>query len=195
MSGLPDAQEGESEGEVTALLAASARGEPDALDRLMPLVYDSLRAIAHRRLRSARPEHTLNTTAIVHEAYLKLVHQTGASWRNRAQFFAFAGRVIRNLLIDYGRERRAAKRGGGAILLPLDDQLAGAPERTVELLALDEALTRLGQSDPRLERLVEHRFFGGLTMEETAEAMGVSVTTAERDWRRARAYLFAALTA
>jgi RNA polymerase sigma factor (TIGR02999 family) len=193
MSGLPDAQEGE--GEVTALLAASARGESDALDRLMPLVYDSLRAIAHRRLRAARPEHTLNTTAIVHEAYLKLVHQTGASWRNRAQFFAFAGRVIRNLLIDYGRERRAAKRGGGAILLPLDDQLAGAPERTVELLALDEALTRLGQSDQRLERLVEYRFFGGLTMEETAEAMGVSVTTAERDWRRARAYLFAALTA
>jgi RNA polymerase sigma factor (TIGR02999 family) len=160
------------------------------MDRLIPLVYDSLRAIAHRR---SGAENTLNTTAIVHEAYLKLVDQDGVSWRDRAHFFAFAGRVIRNLLIDYGRERRAEKRGGGAILVPLDEQLAGASERTVELLALDEALTRLGRSDPRLERLVEYRFFGGLTMEETAEMLGVSVTTAERDWRRARAYLFAAL--
>ena len=160
------------------------------MDRLMPLVYDNLRAIAHRRLGS---EHTLNTTAIVHEAYIKLVDQTAASWRDRAHFFAFAGRVIRNLLIDYGRERRAQKRGGGAILLPLDDQLVGAPERTVELLALDQALTRLGRHDPRLERLVECRFFGGMTMEETAEMLGVSVTTAERDWRRARAYLLAEL--
>ena len=181
-------------GEITELLDACSNGERDALDRLRPLVYDDLRAIAHRRLRLERADHTLNTTAIVHEAYLKLVDQSTATWRDRAHFFAVSARVIRNLLIDYARERKAAKRGGDAIRLPLDEKLAGRTPRTVELLALDEALTALGRHDERLERVVEYRFFGGMTMEETAETLGVSLSTAERHWRRARAYLYEALS-
>ena len=183
----------DTRGEITALPAASAGGDRGAFDRLVPLIYDGLRAIAHRQLRRQPRHPTLDTTAIVHEAYLKLVEQSGAAWTDRTQFFAFSARVIRNLLIDYGRERNARKRGGEAIHLPLDDELAGAPGRTVELLALDEALTELGRMDERLERLVECRFFGGMSMEETAEAMAVSLSTAERDWRRARAYLYTAL--
>jgi RNA polymerase sigma factor (TIGR02999 family) len=183
-----------SRGEITALLDACSRGERDALDRLIPLVYDDLRAIAHGRLVLERPDHTLNTTAIVNEAYLRLVDQATASWRDRAHFFAVSARVIRNLLIDYARERNAAKRGGGAIRLPLDERLAGASPRTIELLALDEALTALGRMDEHLERVVECRFFGGMTMKETAETLGVSLSTVERDWRKARAYLYETLT-
>lgn len=181
------------QGEITELLEACSSGERDAFDRLMPLVYDDLRAIAHRRLGLERSDHTLNTTAIVHEAYLKLVDQATATWRDRAHFFAVSARVIRNLLIDYARERKAIKRGGEAFRLPLDERLAGEPPRTVELLALDEALTALGRHDERLERVVECRFFGGMSMKETAETLGVSLSTAERDWRRARAYLYEAL--
>lgn len=181
-------------GEITGLLEACSNGEPDALDRLMPLVYDDLRAIAHRRLQFERADHTLNTTAVVHEAYLKLVDQATATWRDRAHFFAVSARVIRNLLIDYARERKAAKRGGDAILIPLDDELAGQASRTVELLELDEALTALGRHSQRLERVVECRFFGGMSMKETAEALGVSLSTTERDWRRARAHLYNALS-
>lgn len=177
-------------GEITQLLDAYSSGERDALDRLMPLVYDDLRAIAHRRLGLERPGHTLNTTAIVHEAYVKLVDQATATWRDRAHFFAVSARVIRNLLIDYARERKAAKRGGDAIRLPLNEQLAGERPRTIELLALDEALTALGRRDERLERVVECRFFGGMSMKETAETLGISLSTAERDWRKARAYLY-----
>lgn len=180
--------------EITLLLQACSSGESAAFDRLVPLVYDDLRAIAHRRLTAERPDHTLNTTAIVHEAYIKLVDQATATWRDRAHFFAVAARVIRHLLIDYARERGAAKRGGGAIRLPLDEQLHGEEPLLVDLLALDEALTGLGERDERLERLVECRFFGGMSMKETAETMGTSLRTAERDWRRARAYLYHALS-
>jgi len=190
----PDPPSAGSAREITELLAACSGGDRDALDRLLPLVYDDLRAIAHGRLRLERSDHTLNTTDVVHEAYLKLVDQATATWRDRAHFFAVSARVIRNLLIDYARERKAAKRGGGAILLPLDEQLAGRTPRTVELLALDEALTALGRHDERLERVVECRFFGGMSMKETAETLGVSLSTAERDWRRARAYLYEALS-
>jgi RNA polymerase sigma factor (TIGR02999 family) len=189
----PDAVAG-PDGEVTRLLQACSNGERGALDRLMPLVYDDLRAIAHQRLLRERPDHTLNTTAVVHEAYLRLVDQATATWRDRAHFFAVSARVIRNLLVDHARERAAAKRGGEAILLPLDEELAGEPPHTVELLALDEALTALGRHDERLERVVECRFFGGMNMKETAETLGLSLTTTERDWRRARAYLYDALT-
>jgi RNA polymerase sigma factor (TIGR02999 family) len=181
-------------GDITSLLQACSSGSDDAFDRLIPLVYDDLRAIAHRRLRLERADHTLNTTAVVHEAYLKLVDQASATWRDRAHFYAVSARVIRHLLIDYARERKAVKRGGGSILLPLDEQLAGEPPRTIELLALDEALAELGRKDERLEHLVECRFFGGMTMQDTAETLGVSLSTAERDWRRARAYLFDALS-
>lgn len=190
----PESDPAEPRGEITALLEACSRGEPDAFDRLIPLVYDDLRAIAHGRLAMERSDHTLSTTAIVHEAYMKLVDQSAASWEDRAHFFALSAKVIRNLLIDYARERKAAKRGGGAIRLPLSEELAGREPRTVELLALDEALTALGQHDSRLEQVVECRFFGGMTMKETAETLGVSVSTAARDWRRARAYLYRALT-
>ena len=180
--------------DITELLFACSRGESDAMDRLIPLVYDDLREIARRRLAGERSDHTLNTTALVHEAYVKLVDQSAAGWNDRAHFFAVSARVIRNLLIDYARERRAAKRGGGAIHLPLDDRIEGRDPRTIELLALDEALTALGRHDGRLERVVECRFFGDMSMEETAATLGVSVSTARRDWLRARAYLYRTLT-
>jgi RNA polymerase sigma factor (TIGR02999 family) len=181
---------------VSRLLADCARGEGEAFGQLMVEVYDDLRRIAHRRLAEEREGHTLSTTALVHEAYLQLVSQATASWRDRAHFFAVAARVIRHVLIDYGRARNAEKRGGGAIHVPLDmppDGVEGEAPRTVELLALDEALQELWRRDPRLERVVECRFFGGMTMQDTAEALGVSLRTAERDWTRAKAYLFHAL--
>jgi RNA polymerase sigma factor (TIGR02999 family) len=180
--------------DITELLRACSSGERGAFDRLIPLVYDDLRAIARQRLTAERAEYTLDTTGIVHEAYLRLVHQATATWRDRAHFFAISSKVIRNLLIDRARERLAAKRGGGAIHVPLADELNGSEPRTIDLLALDEALGRLGAMDERLERVVECRFFGGLSMEETAEALGTSLRTTERDWRRARAYLYQALS-
>jgi RNA polymerase sigma factor (TIGR02999 family) len=195
MSGKSDPHPAASpHGEITQLLEACSSGERDAFDRLIPLVYGDLRAIAHLRLVSERPDHTLNTTAIVHEAYVKLVDQATATWRDRAHFFAVAARVMRHILIDYARERTAEKRGGGALHLPLDEDLAGEEPRMVELLALDEALSRLGQKDARLERVVECRFFGGMSMQETAETLGSSLRTTERDWKRARAYLYQALS-
>lgn len=184
----------EAKGSITELLHACSAGDPEALDRLIQLVYDDLRAIARRRLAGERAGHTLDTTAIVHEAYLKLVDQATVDWRDRAHFFAVSARVIRNLLIDYARERNATKRGGGAIHLPLDEGMDGREPRTIELLALDEALTELGRHDERLERVIECRFFAGMTMQETADSLDVSLSTARRDWLRARAYLYRALT-
>jgi RNA polymerase sigma factor (TIGR02999 family) len=180
--------------EITELLQACSNGEREAFDRLIPLVYDDLRAIAHQRLGSERPDHTLSTTGIVHEAYLRLVDQVTATWRDRAHFFAVSSKVIRNLLIDHARERKAAKRGGGAIHVPFTDEVSSDEPRTFDLLALDEALARLGEMDERLERVIECRFFGGLSMPETAEALGTPLRTIERDWRRARAYLYRALS-
>jgi RNA polymerase sigma factor (TIGR02999 family) len=180
--------------DITGLLRACSNGDTGAFDRLIPLVYDDLRVIARHRLSAERADHTLDTTGIVHEAYLRLVHQASATWRDRAHFFAISSKVIRNLLIDHARERRAKKRGGGAIHVPLADELNGDEPRTIDLLALDEALAKLGEMDDRLERVVECRFFGGLSMQETAEALGTSLRTVERDWRRARAYLFEALS-
>lgn len=164
------------------------------MDELIPLVYDDLKKIARQRLAGERAGHTLGTTAVVHEAYVKLVDQSAAGWRDRAHFFAASARIIRNLLVDYARERKAAKRGGGAIHLPLDEGIDGREPRTIELLALHEALTALGAHDERMERVVECRFFAGMTMAETAEILGVSRSTARRDWLRARAYLYRALT-
>lgn len=180
--------------DITELLRACADGEADAFDRLIPLVYDDLRAIARQRLAREPSTPTLDTTELVHEAYLRLVHQATATWRDRAHFFAISSKVIRNLLIDRARERLALKRGGGAIHVPLVEEVQGRASKTIDLLALDEALTRLGEMDERLERVVECRFFGGLSMPETAEALGSSLRTVERDWRRARAYLFQALS-
>lgn len=184
---------------VTQLLMECAGGNREAFDRLMPLVYDDLRGIAHRRLAQERPDHTLSTHALVHEAYLRLVDHATLSWRDRAHFFAMSATVIRRILVDYARVKRAQKRGGSAILIPLREEMdgaaseAGADER-VELLALDAALEELGKHDARLRRVVECRFFGGMSVRDTAEALGISHRTAERDWTRAKAYLYRALS-
>jgi len=180
--------------DITELLRACSDGETGAFDRLIPLVYDDLRAIARQRLSMEPATPTLDTTDVVHEAYLRLVPQATATWRDRAHFFAISSKVIRHLLIDRARERLALKRGGGAIHVPLADELNGEEPRTIDLLALDEALSGLGEMDERLERVVECRFFGGLSMPDTAEALGRSLRSVERDWRRARAYLFRALS-
>lgn len=187
--------EGEGEeGQLTRLLASCSAGDEEAFDRLIPLVYADLRGIAHRRLRSERAGHTLDTTAVVHEAYLQLVNQVTATWRDRAHFFAVASRVIRHVLIDYARRRDAQKRGGGRLQVPLREGMTGEEPRTVDLLAMDEALSELAEHDERMARVVECRFFGGMSMAETAAAVGVSQRTAERDWTRARAHLYRTLS-
>lgn len=180
-------------GEITRLLHRSAEGDREAFHRLIPLVYSDLKGIAHRRLGGSSGTRTLDTTALVHEAYLQLVPQATASWRDRAHFFAVAATVIRHVLIDYLRKTGADKRGGSAIHVPLHEELAGEEGRMVDLLALDEALEALAEKDARLRDVVECRFFAGMTMKETAEALDVSKRTAERDWTRARTYLYQAL--
>lgn len=181
-------------GEITLLLQRSTGGDRDAFHELIPLVYSDLKGIARRRLSGERSGHTLSATAIVHEAFLNLVPQADATWRDRAHFFAVAARVIRHVLIDHARHRGAEKRGGSRIRVPLREDLDGGKQvPTVDLLALDAALEALAERDPKLRDVVECRFFAGLTMEETAEAMGVSKRTAERIWTRARTYLYQAL--
>jgi RNA polymerase sigma factor (TIGR02999 family) len=189
-----DGNEPATQHSITALLGACADGEADAFDRLMPLVYNDLRRMAHNQLRRERAEHTLATTDVVHEAYLLLVDQENSSWRDRAHFFAVASRVMRHILVDYARERGAQKRGGGAIRVPLSEELDGQESKTVGLLELHDALAALGQNDAHLERIVEYRFFGGMSMEDTAEALKTPLRTVERDWARARAYLFQQLS-
>jgi RNA polymerase sigma factor (TIGR02999 family) len=182
-------------GEITGILARCASGDRAAFDRLVPLVYEDLRRIAHRRLRAERTDHTLDTTALVHEAYLELVDQATATWNDRAHFFAVAARVIRNVLVDYARRQGAAKRGGDRLRVPLgpDSVVTEGEAGTVELVDLDRALTELGARDPELERVVECRFFAGMTVPETAEALGYSERTVARNWTRAKAWLFEAL--
>ena len=185
-------------GEITGLLAASRQGDGDATHRLMTLVYDELRAMARRQLRHRRPGQTITTTALVHEAYLKLIDQHGATWQDRSHFFAVASLAMRHILVDSARRRVAKKRGGEDVRVALDEFRASGDEadpeaRAVEILAVDRALTSLAELDGRLSRLVELRFFAGLTEEETAEVMGTSERTVRRDWRKARAFLFQAL--
>lgn len=181
------------EPEVSRLLSRCASGDPRAADDLFTFVYDDLRTIAHRHLRGEVGGHTLNTTALVHEAYLALADETAAGWRNRAHFLAVSSRAMRHILIDYARARLSAKRGGAAIRVPLREDLTladGDDSGGIDLLALDEALVELAEHDERLCRVVECRFFGGMSVAETAEALGVGVRTVERDWTRAKAYLF-----
>lgn len=185
------AETGHDESDITGLLLAWRAGDRSALDRLFPLVYDELRRIAHRQLGRERSDHTLGTTALVHEGYLRLVDQTRARWEDRAHFFAVAARAMRRILVDYARRHRAAKRGGARV--SLDDATLLADERADTLVALDEALTRLTDVDERLGRVVECRFFGGLTEEETAEALGVTARTVRRDWVKAKGWLYHAL--
>ena len=185
----------DEEQEIAAALAALRAGAPDAMDRLLPLVYGELRRMAHRQLGAERAGHTLSTTAVVHEAYLRLAGQRDAAWADRAHFFALAARVMRRVLTDYARRHRAARRGGpGAGRVALEEADAAgvlvAAERAAELLALDEALDRLARSDERLAQVVECRVYGGLSAAETAEALGSSLRTVEREWALAKGWLY-----
>lgn len=174
---------------ITHLLKEWSDGDERALDRLTPLVYEELRQQAARYLRRERPGHTLQTTALIHEAYLRLIDAKDVQWQSRAHFFAIAANLMRRILVDHSRRRDAEKRGGSHIRLTLDEALAGAKETDVDVLAIDEALNRLATVDPQQARVVELRFFSGLTVEETAEALGVSPKTVKRDWSVARAWL------
>jgi RNA polymerase sigma factor (TIGR02999 family) len=184
----------EHQRDLTEVLGQMRAGEPGAADRLVPLVYGELHRMAHRRLADEPTGHTLSTTALVHEAYLKLVDQARAGWEDRAHFFAVAARAMRQILVDYARRHHAARRGGPAQRqVALDDRAAlgvATAARADELLALDEALERLEAVDPRLARIVECRFFVGLTEPETAEALGVSQRTVARGWMTARGWLY-----
>ena len=174
---------------VTELLVNWSNGDQEALNKLIPLVYDELHKLARRYLRRERPDHTLQTTALVHEAYLKLVDQREANWENRVHFFAVAAQLMRRLLVDYARRHCASKRGGDLFKLSLDEALVSSEEKDAELLALDEALDRLEDVDPQQSRVVELRVFSGLSLEETAQAMNISPRTVRREWSMAKAWL------
>ena len=178
-----------SPGEVTALLLAWSAGDREALARLFPLVYGDLRKRAEGYLRKERSGHTLQPTALVNEAYLKLVDQARVKWQNRAHFYAVASRAMREVLVEYARRHRAAKRGAGETRVALGDGDAVTPPRSLDLLALDVALDRLSALDERQGKLVELRVFGGLTIEEAAEALGISPATVSREWKHAEAWL------
>lgn len=180
--------------DVTGLLLKWQQGDSAALDQLTPLVYDELRRIAHRYMRQERDGHTLQTTALVNEAYVRLVGKERVEWQNRTHFFAVTAQVMRHVLTDYARRRLYDKRGGGAEHIPLEDANAMTQERAAELIALDEALNELAQLDPRKSRVVELRYFGGLSLEETADVLEVSVMTVRRDWRAAKAWLYKTVT-
>jgi RNA polymerase sigma factor (TIGR02999 family) len=175
--------------EVTDLLAAWSRGDHAALERLMPLVERELQLLAHRYLRRERRDHTLQTTALVNEAYLRLAGQRDPRWQNRAHFFGIAASMMRRILIDHARRIAYKKRGGGAARVELDEACLIAPERSAELIAVDEALAALAEVDERKARVVELRYFAGLTLEETAAVLGVQPDTVSREWRRAKAFL------
>jgi RNA polymerase sigma-70 factor (ECF subfamily) len=175
--------------DLTQLLMAWSDGDACALDKLIPLVHDELRRLAHRYMSGERTGHTLETTALVNEAYIRLIDSSRVRWQNRAHFFAVSAQLMRRILVDYARSHRSTKRGGGLQPVPLDETLALSPDRDPDLVALDEALVRLASLDERKSRVVELRFFGGLAVEETAEVLGVSADTVMRDWRLAKAWL------
>lgn len=184
---------GNPPGDVTRLLGELNAGDREAFAQLMPLVYGELRSLAGRRLHRERPGHPLQPTALVHEAYIRLVEQREVRWKNRGHFFAVAAQAMRRILIDQARAQLAGKRGGAQVTVPLDEAVVAADAPPEELIALDAAITQLAAIDPRQEQLVELRFFAGLTIEETAEAMGISDTTVKREWRLARAWLHRAV--
>lgn len=181
--------------EVTLLLRAWGDGSKEALDRLAPLVYRELHQIAGRLMARERPNHTLQTTALVNEAYVRLVDARQVSWQDRAHFFGICARAMRQILVDHARSRGSAKRGGGEVAIELEEGLAAAPSPEASLLELDEALKRLEALDPRKSQVVEMRYFGGLSVEETAEALKVSAETVRRDWKMAQAWLHRELSA
>lgn len=178
---------GLSDGDITALLKDWSGGDREALERLMPAVYGELRRLAAAHLRSERPDHTLQPTALVHEAFLRLQGQRSVSWANRSHFFGIAARIMRRILVDHARRRNALKRDAAALRLADGEETVS--DRAPELIALDRALTSLEALDPQQARVVELRFFGGMTVEETAEAAGISPATVKREWRTARAWL------
>ena len=175
--------------EVTQLLVDWGNGNQAALDRLMPVVYTGLRQLAHQYMRRERPGHTMQTTALIHEAYLRLVDQNQVRWQHQAHFFGIAARLMRQILIEHARSRTRAKRGGGVGTISLDEAAIVSQARATELLALDDALERLATIDPRKSRVVELRFFGGLSVEEAAIVLNVAPNTVLRDWRLAKAWL------
>jgi RNA polymerase sigma factor (TIGR02999 family) len=175
--------------DVTTLLLEWGGGRRQALDELMPLVYDQLRRLAAHQLRRERPNHTLHGTALVHEAYLKLIDQSRVQWKDREHFFAVAAQVIRRILVTYARSRNASKRGGGNTLLAFDESIALPDRKDVDLIRLDDALESLSRLDPQQARIIELRFFGGLSIEGTAEVLKTSTSTVSREWSLARAWL------
>lgn len=179
---------------LTGLLFEWQQGDEAALDKLTPLVYDELRRMAHRYMQRERDGHTLQTTALVNEAYLRLAGQQKIEWQSRAHFFAVTAQVMRHILIDHARRRRYAKRGGDAPHVALDEAAGMSEQRAAELIALDDALDELAKLDPRKSRVVELRYFGGLSMEEAAEVLEVSLMTVRRDWRVAKAWLYKAVS-
>ena len=179
-----------SPADVTSLLNELAAGDQEAAAKLVPLVYEELHRLAASRLRHERPDHTLQATALVHEAYMKLVAQRDAKWQNRTQFFAVASQVMRRILVDYARGQHRIRRGGKQQKVSLDDVLLVSPDRTEEVLAVNESLLRLEKFDFRQGRIVELRYFGGLTVDEAAEILGVSSKTVMREWKIAKAWLY-----
>ncbi len=175
--------------EITRLLIAWSDGDRAALDRLLPLIERELHRIARHYMRRESPGHTLQTTALVNEAYFRLVDQKSVRWQNRAHFFAIAAKIMRRILLNYARDRQRDKRGGQAVQVSLSEVAVAAEEKSAELIALDEALVRLAATDERKCRVVELRYFGGLSVEETAEVLGVSAVTVARDWKMAKAWL------
>ena len=180
--------------DVTGLLLSWRQGDAEALDRLVPLVYDELRRVARRHLQHEPPGHALQATALVHEVYLRLVDVDRLTLKNRTHFFAIAARLMRQILVDHARRERADKRGGGATRVSVDDVSPAAQPRSVDVLALDQALEALSALDARQSSVVELRFFGGLGIEEAAEALGISPATVEREWALAKAWLFRRLS-
>jgi RNA polymerase sigma-70 factor (ECF subfamily) len=179
--------------DVTALLTELAQGNQAAAEKLVPLVYDELKRLARGYMRGERPDHTLQTTALVHEAYLKLVRQRKTSWQGRSHFFGIAAQMMRRILLDHARGHLRQKRGGPGKVLRLDDALTFSREQSEELVKLNAALERLAAIDPRQSKIVELRFFGGLSVEETSEFLGISAKTVKRDWSVAKAWLYGEL--
>jgi len=175
--------------DVTLLLKQLSAGDHDAVDQLVPVLYNELRRLAAYYLRQERSNHTLQATALVHEAYLRLVDQRAVEWKNRSHFLGVAAQVMRRILLDYARSHQAVKRGGPSPKISLDDAMVYGEDQTGQLVALDELLTRLSSMDPQQGRIVELRFFGGMSVEETAELLGISPRTVKRDWAMAKSWL------
>jgi len=180
----------EAPSQVTDLLTRWRGGDRQALDSLMPLVYEELRVLARHYLRGERPDHTLQSTALVHEAFVRLVGQDPPDWKSRAHFFGVAARLMRQILVDHARNHKAAKRGGNSLTITISEELVGGKSEDIDLLALDSALNSLAEVNPQQGRIVELRYFSGLTIEDTSEVLGVSPATVKRSWTVARAWLY-----